>query len=275
MLDPHIRKCYTDILKDELMSATGCTEPIAIAYAASILSDALGEYPETIKADFSGNIIKNVKSVIVPMTGGKHGIEAAIAAGFIAAAPQKKLDVLTSLCDDAGDRIDRFLSECKVTVGELGSGCAFELHIKAQRGDKTAEIVIEGDHTNVTCVRLSGRDITERYCQRRTVDGSLGTVRVDRTELSVEGIVEFADTAELDELRPYLSRQIETNMAIAKEGLTGKYGASIGKLLLSYGDDIRRKAAAVMPKQIFSIFAKVRRSAYLPRKKEAGIRTAV
>ncbi len=244
MLNETTVNCYEGILKEELMSAMGCTEPIAIAYAASILSDALGGIPENITAYFSGNIIKNVKSVIVPMTGGKHGIEAAIAAGLIARAPEKKLEVLTVLSDGAGALIDKLLTEAEIVIGELGSGCAFELHIKAYKEERRAEVRIEGDHTNVTLVTLGEDNITERYCKRQKSEKTGKSIRVDRTLLNVTDIVEFADTADLSQLRPYLLRQIETNMAIAKEGLTGSYGASIGKLLLSYGDDIRRKATA-------------------------------
>ncbi len=244
MINDLIIKSYTGILKEELMSAMGCTEPIAIAYAASILSDALGGIPEKITAEFSGNIIKNVKSVIVPMTGGKHGINAAIAAGLIASAPKKKLEVLTDLPKDAGTAIECLLSECNIEIGELGSGCAFELYIKAFCKGASAEVRIEGDHTNVTAVSLNGEDITEKYCKRRMVEKSGRSIRVDRSLLNVEDIVEFAQTTDLEELKPYLLRQLDTNMAIANEGLAGNWGASIGKLILSYNDDIRRKATA-------------------------------
>ncbi len=237
-------KCYTDILKEELMSAMGCTEPIAIAYAASILSDALSGIPEKVIANFSGNIIKNVKSVIVPMTGGKHGIEAAIAAGLISSSPEMKLEVLTVLPENAGKLIDEVMTNCSMEIGETDSGCTFELYIKAFRGNFTAEVRIEGDHTNVTLVRLENEDITERYCKRQRSEQTGRSVRVDRSLLNVEEIVEYAESVELTEIRPYLLRQIDTNMAIAKEGLSGNWGASIGKLILSYGDDIRRRARA-------------------------------
>ncbi len=243
MINEKTAVSYSGILKEELMSAMGCTEPIAIAYAASILSHALSGIPERIEADFSGNIIKNVKSVIVPMTGGKHGIEAALAAGLIARAPEKRLEVLTALPESAGELIDGLLSECRISVGEICRGCAFELHIKAYLSGRCAEVRIEGDHTNVTLVSLSGEDITENYCKRQKTAKNGRSIRVDRSLLNVEDIVEFADTVDLTELRPYLLKQIETNMAIAREGLSGRWGASIGKLLLSYGDDIRRKAA--------------------------------
>ncbi len=244
MLNDITKKCYTGILKEELMSAMGCTEPIAIAYAAAILCDCLGEIPKALDAGFSGNIIKNVKSVIVPMTGGKHGIEAAICAGLLAKAPDRKLEVLTVLPDNADVLIDRLLSDCNISIRELGTGCAFELQMSAEANGKCCEVRIEGDHTNVTLVTLSGNDVTENYCQRKKSSTGRKSIRVDRSLLNVEDIVEFADTVDLDELRPYLLRQIETNTAIAKEGLSGQWGASIGKLLLSYDTDIRRRATA-------------------------------
>lgn len=244
MINEITQNAYVGILKEELMSAMGCTEPIAIAYAAAILSDALGEMPKSVKAGFSGNIIKNVKSVIVPMTGGKHGIEAAIAAGLLSKAPEIRLEVLTALPENASELIDKLLLETEIDISELGSGCAFELRISAYTDGKYAEVRIEGDHTNVTAVSLSGEDITSRYCQRKRNKRTGKVIRVDRNLLNVEDIVEFADTVDLSELRPYLLKQIETNMAIAKEGLTGNWGASIGKLLLSYNEDVRRRATA-------------------------------
>ncbi|MBQ3491372.1 MAG: serine dehydratase subunit alpha family protein, partial [Oscillospiraceae bacterium] len=110
---------YTEILRDELKPAMGCTEPIAIAYAASILRDALGNQPEKIELQLSGNIIKNVKSVIVPATGGMHGIEAAVAAGVISNAPQKQLEVLAGLTAEDIATIQGFIKDCNIHVSEL------------------------------------------------------------------------------------------------------------------------------------------------------------
>ena len=244
MSDKTTFEVYKSILKEELVAAMGCTEPIAIAYAASILSDLLGTIPQKITAEFSGNIIKNVKSVIVPMTGGRHGIEAAIAAGLIASAPEKRLEVLSVLDSNAGERIDRVLATVETVISEMNSGCTFELYMHAVYGEKTAEVRIEGDHTNVTAVILSGKDLTEKYSRGGdTRDGS-EVGRADRSLLNVSDIVDFADQVPLDELRPYLCRQLNTNLAISQEGLKNSWGASIGKLLLSYSEDIRRKATA-------------------------------
>ena len=242
MITQTIHKTYEAILTEELVAAMGCTEPIAIAYAASIVRDALGSDPSSISASFSGNIIKNVKSVIVPATGGKHGIESAIAAGIISASPDKKLEVLTVLTSDAPKKIDELLTRTKITVDEMNSSCTFDLHICAECDGAHASVRISGAHTNVTEVILNGEDITERY--HTTHAHSDNEEAADRSLLSVETIVEYAAVANLDVLRPILKRQLEMNIAIANEGLTGSWGASIGKIILSFGSDASRRARA-------------------------------
>ena len=241
MLSELTKNLYSEILKSELQPAMGCTEPIAIAYAAAILRDALGKDPHSIKAGFSGNIIKNVKSVIVPATGGRHGIETAIAAGLISARPDKRLEVLTVLSKDDEKKIDALLASCPIEIEMLTSGCTFELVLEGECDKDQAKVSFSGTHTNVTSVIVNGTDITHKYKSSIT---ALGDDNADYSALSVEGIVEFADQVDLEELRPYLTRQIELNMAIAEEGLRGNWGAEIGKIILSYGDDASRKARA-------------------------------
>ena len=162
MISEKIHEAYVAILNEELVPAMGCTEPIAIAFASAILRDALGAEPEKLHASFSGNIIKNVKSVIVPCTGGKHGIESALAAGIVAGKPEKRLEVLQVLGDDAGEAIDSFLGKCKIQIEEIPSGCAFELCLVGSAGDDRAEVRIVGAHTNVTLVHKNGDDLTEK-----------------------------------------------------------------------------------------------------------------
>ena len=137
MLSEVQKKAYTDILKEELLVAMGCTEPIAIAYAASILSMTLGTQPEKIRADLSGNIIKNVKSVIVPATGGLHGIEAAISAGIIAARPQLQLEVLTALKPENQPEIAAFLEKCSFELKEMDTIHPFDLELTGFFGEKS------------------------------------------------------------------------------------------------------------------------------------------
>ena len=242
MLTSLTKSTYEAVLKAELRPAMGCTEPIAIAYAAAILGKTLGGIPTEIDAHFSGNIIKNVKSVIVPATGGRHGIEAAIAAGLVSGRPDKKLEVLTLLGVEDEAKIDAVLQECQIKIDKMSTGCSFELELIGRLNEKCATVKISGAHTNVTEVSLDSKDITKDYAEKTIVEES--GVAPDLSLLNVQDIIEFADTADLTELRPYLNRQIELNMAIAEEGLKGKWGAEIGKVMLSMGSDISRRARA-------------------------------
>ena len=241
-LSKELCNAYTSILKEELVSAMGCTEPIAIAYAASILSDVLGQYPERIEAHLSGNIIKNVKSVIVPATGGLSGIEAAIAAGVISARPEKKLEVLACLDSSKQPLVAEYREKCPITVSELESVYPFALEMVGTVGSHTAEVHIMGNHTNVTLVKKDGEAFTKKYLEERV---NFDPTRTDRGLLTVKDIVAFAEEVDLEQLRPILGTQIAQNMAIAEEGLRGEYGACIGKTI--YGDgnvSVRDKARA-------------------------------
>ncbi len=242
MLSSLTKSTYEAILKAELRPAMGCTEPIAIAYASSILAKSLNGIPTDITARFSGNIIKNVKSVVVPATGGRHGIEAAIAAGLISCRPDKRLEVLTVLTSDDENRIDATMKGCKITVEKLNTGCSFELELYGRLNDNLATVKISGAHTNVTEVSINGKDLTEEYTEKTIVE--LSGDEPDLSLLNVMDIVEYADTVELNTLRPYLLRQIELNMAIAEEGLRGEWGANIGKVMLCMGKDTSRRARA-------------------------------
>ncbi len=242
-LPEHIVKAYTGILNEELMVAMGCTEPIAIAYGASILRATLGKDPEHIRILLSGNIIKNVKSVIVPATGGLHGIEAAVAAGIVANAPERRLEVLSVLDDGKQPLVRQYLSSCQFAVEEMESDCTFDLKLIAQAGLDTAQVQISKYHTNVVLVDLNGQDLTEGYLDTLQEHE---THKIDRSVLNVKDIVAFAEEVPLDSLRPLLLRQAEMNMAIAKEGLTNDYGACIGKVLYRGGEASLRDRARAM-----------------------------
>ena len=235
-------KTYSDILMEELIPAMGCTEPIAIAYAASILSHVLAANPQTLKVGLSGNIIKNVKSVVVPMTGGMQGIDTAVAAGIIARAPEKRLEVLSVLTPESVGEIKRFLERTPMEIYELETENAFEVLLEGRFRSNTAVVKLSKMHTNVELVKINWLDATAGYAdQGSSVEKSCA----DRSTLNVKDIVEFADTVDLTALTPYLERQIEYNMAIAKEGLSGEWGASIGKTLYSIANgDVRTLARA-------------------------------
>ncbi len=242
-LPENIVAAYTGILNEELMVAMGCTEPIAIAYGASILRTTLGCNPENIRILLSGNIIKNVKSVIVPATGGLHGIEAAVAAGIIANAPHKRLEVLSVLDESKRQQIKGYLTQCVFSVEEMQTDCTFDLHLIATAGENTCQVRISKYHTNVVLVDLDGQDLTEGYLdtlQEHEVH------KIDRSLLNVRDIVTFAQEAPLESLKPLLLRQAQMNMAIASEGLQGEYGACIGKVLYRDGAaSLRDKARAM------------------------------
>ncbi len=242
MLSELKMRTYEAILKEELLLAMGCTEPIAIAYAAAILKTALGGEPCRVLAGLSGNIIKNVKSVIVPMTGGRHGIPTAVAAGVISGRADLKLEVLSALGDGSGEKIEEYLKNNTVSVEELTTPCTFELHLEGQLGSHKASVRITATHTNVTEVTLDGEDITYKFADEGISDDAVECA--DRSLLTVEEIVEYANTADLTSLKPLLKRQIELNMAIAEEGLSGKWGANIGRLLLTENADVAKKARA-------------------------------
>jgi len=245
-LSCEIIRAYTAILKEELLVAMGCTEPISIAYAASILRSTLGEEPVSVLAELSGNIIKNVKSVIVPATGGLHGIEAAIAAGVIANAPEKELEVLSALKEADRPAMVSYLDRHCITVREMDSVHTFDLQLTGRTEDHEAVVRISKNHTNVVLVSLDGVDITANHVRAVLEEEAHQT---DRSVLNVQDIVSFAESADLTELLPLLRRQVEMNMAIAEEGLRGEYGACIGKVLYRGGaatlrDRARAYAAA-------------------------------
>lgn len=248
MLSNNVIKNYEDILIEELQIAMGCTEPIAIAYASAIARDALECVPERITIRLSGNIIKNVKSVIVPSTAGMHGIESAVAAGVISNRYDLKLELLSILTEADVNTISNFKENCEIILEELESPCNFDLFIKAEALGHKSKVRISNYHTNIVLVECDGEDLTAHYRNESEEIGK-SLKNADRGLLNVQDIVEFAETVDLTRIKPYLLQQISMNMAIAKEGLTNDYGATIGKILYQDGnaslkDKIKAYAAA-------------------------------
>ena len=230
---------YIAILKEELVPAMGCTEPISLAYAAAVARYTLGCLPETAVVTVSGNIIKNVKSVIVPHTGGLRGIAAAVAAGFVAGDETRHLEVLSRVPDEKVAEIADYLKKDTVSVEQSTSGRLFEIVITAKGAGHTVRVEITDGHTKVSRIEMDGEEL---FAQEETFAEAEQT---DRSFMTVEGIVRFADETELEEIIPVLSRQIACNTAIAMEGLTGNYGAAVGKVLLdTYGDNVHTRAKA-------------------------------
>ena len=240
MLKEEIIRDYIAILEEELVPATGCTEPIAIAYCAAVVRKLLGRLPERVEATVSGNILKNVKSVVVPNTGGRKGILPAIAAGMVAGDPDRDLQVIADIPEEKLGALDDFLHSAKFDVLCGSSPCKLDIDIRAEAGDQTARVRITNHHTNIIYMEHNGEVLRDL-----PVVDSAEDHMTDKSCLNVEDIVRFADTVPLDRLEPLLMRQVEQNSAIAEEGLRGAWGAQIGRILLEdYGDDIKQKAKA-------------------------------
>ena len=219
---------FLEILREELVPAMGCTEPIAIAYAAAQARAVLGKRPERVRIEVSGNIIKNVKSVIVPHTGSMHGIAAAAAAGIIAGREDKELEVLSEVTEAQIEDMRAYLKEAAFEIRPIDSPFIFDIRITVCAGDDQAMARIVGSHTNLVQL-LHGTT--------RIID------RTDRSVLTVERIVEFADSLCPEDVQELFERQISYNMAIAEAGLSGAYGANVGRTLReAYGEAVQNRA---------------------------------
>ncbi len=227
-MDTSIYNAYMDILTRELVPAMGCTEPIAVAYAAAIAARELPSRPEQVEIIVSGNIIKNVKSVIVPNTGGLHGLEAAAATGIIAGDADKKLLVISQVTDAQKAEIAAYLKTAAFSVRESDSDALFDIVIVLHAADRRCLCRICGGHTNIVQVETDEKTLFEKTVETQQPEEYAGLEL-----LRVEDIVEFADCVKLCDVEPILERQIRCNMAIAQEGLTHPYGARIGQVLLS------------------------------------------
>lgn len=230
-LTKEVYQAYCDILKEELRLAMGCTEPIAIAYSASIARSYLSTEPTEILIGLSGNIIKNTKSVVVPATGGMHGIAAAVAAGTVANRPEFVLEVLSSLTEKDVPKMKALIEECPITVRELDTTHIFEILIQMKNQSEEVKVRLLDRHTNLVYVEKNGEVLVRNEAAEED-----GGIKTDRTLLTVENIVNFVDEVNLDDVRELLERQISCNMAIAEEGMKKNYGACIGKVIYKNGD---------------------------------------
>lgn len=239
-MERELYNAYIRVLQQELVPAMGCTEPIAVAYAAAVAAKELPARAEKVAIIVSSNIIKNVKSVIVPNTGGLHGLEAAAAAGIIAGDPEKKLLVISQVTEAQQKEIAAYLKEAVFTVAESQSGELFDIQIELEGAGHKAVCRITGEHTNVVLIQGDGNTVLER-----SVEVSMEEENRDKALLTVEKIVEFADCVDINDVKDVLDRQIRCNMAIAEEGLKNNYGARIGQVLLkTRGNDVVTRAKA-------------------------------
>ncbi len=240
MLKESTIRDYISILKEELLPATGCTEPIAIAYCAARLQALLQDTPVRVIAAVSGNILKNVKSVVVPNTGGKKGIRPAIAAGMAAGDPERDLQVIAHIQPEQLPSLDQFLENVQIDVVCAETPCKLDIDLTAYSRHHSARVRITNHHTNVVRMEYDGKVLLSQPI----VDTSEEHL-TDKSCLNVAEIIQFARETDLEELTPLLLRQVEQNSAIAEEGLRGAWGAQIGRILLEdYGEDIKQKAKA-------------------------------
>ena len=235
-----VYRAYLEILKRELICAMGCTEPIALAYCAASARAALGALPERIEVEASGNIIKNVKSVVVPNTGGRRGIAAAACIGVLGGNEKAGLQVLSQITDETIRRLGSYMEKTPVEIRPLVSEHLLDMIITVYSGPSRARVRIVNEHTNIVLIERDGKPLLEKDDSEKPAEEGLP----DYNLLTVQGIYDFACTCNMEDVKPILDRQIECNTAIAEEGLKKDYGANIGKVLLTTGNDVRTRARA-------------------------------
>ena len=230
---------YVEILERELVCAMGCTEPIALAYCAAKARSILGELPDRIKVEASGNIIKNVKSVVVPNTGGRCGIEAAVAIGALGGDENAQLQVIAGVTDEVRKKLGGYLKQTTIEVSLLKSDNLLDMIVTVFHGETRATVRIANEHTNIVLMEKNGEVLFEKDIEIEKQEDTSGYEL-----LTVKDIYDFSVTCDLDDVRSVLARQIELNTAISREGMRHDYGANIGKVLLKTGSGVRIRAKA-------------------------------
>lgn len=239
-MDQNVYSAYLAILREELVPAMGCTEPIAVAYAAALARKALGKFPEHTVLTVSNNIIKNVKSVIVPHTGGRKGLRAAVAIGICCGDADRELEVISD-ADEAGiAAADEYREHGDIVIRESDANCPFDIQVRLTAGQDSSYVRIIGHHTNVVRLEKNGAVLIDVPFR-----DEVAPAPENRGLLTVEKIVEFADCVKIEDVEPILRRQVEYNMAIAEAGLVNRYGAAIGDILLkANGNSVQTRAKA-------------------------------
>ncbi len=227
MLFNKIEKDFLDILEEELIPAMGCTEPIALAFAAAKAKEILGEVPEKIIAKCSGNMIKNVRCVNIPNSGGMTGIEAACVLGALCGDVSREMEVLEAVTPEGLSESIKFIENGNCVVEYLESPIPLYFIIRLEAGENSAEAEVRHSHTNITRLSKNGETVFGKEDVGEMVAFS------ERGKLSVENIFEFANEIELSKIEKFAKRQIECNMAIAEKGMEGGFGIGIGKEMLA------------------------------------------
>jgi L-cysteine desulfidase len=222
------REVYTHILREEIIPATGCTEPISIAFCAAKAHQVLGMQPTAVTVSVSGNILKNVKSVVVPNTNGLKGIRAAVAAGIVCGDADKGMQVISSVTDEQRAAVANFLNSVNIDISCAETDCPLYISITLYARTSYSRVVIANNHSNIVEIMKNGEAIVKRPIIAQSEDNL-----TDKSCMNLHDIYEYAERIDLNEIKDLLNMQIEYNMAICEEGLTNDYGANIGKILLS------------------------------------------
>jgi len=231
---------FFDILKEELVPAKGCTEPISIAYAAAKARDILGQMPESITISASGNLIKNIRCVTVPNTGDLVGIEASAISGMVAGDASLDLEVISTITENDLKTIHQYLLKKMVKVTLMDTPFNLHFTLKAKTNDHFVLIEIKNLHTNIIRIIKDDQIIFEKEDKENAYFG----VETDRSFLTIERIIDFGETADIKGLKKALDRQIKDNMAIANKGIHSDFGVRIGKTILKYDQTIFGKIKA-------------------------------
>lgn len=239
---------YVQILREELVPAMGCTEPIAIAYAGAKAREVLGNLPDRVDIGVSDNIVKNVKSVVVPNTNGMKGIEASVVSGIVAGRAEKILEVISEVSEKQKEDMQKFKKDVPVNVSVLDNEIVFDIIVTLYYKDESVKVRISDYHTNIVYVEKNGEVLVdlENADQETVKDECLEeNGLMDKRLLNVKDIIDFADSCEIDDVRKVLDMQIYYNTQISEEGILGDYGANIGSTYFKYyGNDVRNRAIA-------------------------------
>lgn len=235
-----------DILAEEIVPAEGCTEPIALAYTAAKARQILGDIPDKVDIYVSGNIIKNVKSVVIPNSGGMVGIEASVCMGIVAGDCTKELMVISDVTDKELKQVNKYIKETDISVIFHKTDVKLYVKVVVYKDNNCASVEIKHLHTNITEIKKNNKILIKQPCN----DSDFNSPLKDREKLTIKGIYDLTHTISLEKIEPIFSKVIDLNSVIAKEGLKGAYGVNIGQLIIKniengfYGDDVRNRAAA-------------------------------
>ena len=231
---------YVNILTEELRPAMGCTEPIALAYAGAKARQVLGQMPDKVRLFVSGNIIKNVKSVVVPNTGGLHGMAAALCAGIVAGDADRELQVISNVPKDKHPEIKTYMEQLDLDIQPAYSELVFDIDLFEYAGSDCVRLRIANHHTNIVLIEKNGEVLLQLPVSESSEENL-----TDKSCLSIEKIVEFANCLDVEDIRDCVAEQIRCNLDIAQEGLKGDWGANIGTVILRrQGTTVDKKASA-------------------------------